>query len=76
MATINWSYLWKHAQFVLQEYSEHELVHDLNRLFARKFLEGRTRDVGLKLTKLNLRFKDFDHPQYAYTINDFNSDDK
>jgi len=58
----------------LKEYAEHELVHDLNRLFAKKYLEGRSRDVGLKMTQLNLRFKDFDHPQYAYTINDFKSD--
>ena len=55
---------------ILQEYCEHELVHDLNRLFARKFMEGREKGVGLKMTQLNLRFKDFDHPQYAYTVNE------
>ena len=53
----------------IREYIDHELVHDMNKKFARKYLEGKDRNRVIGLSKIDLRIKDVGI-QWVYTIED------
>ena len=52
----------------LQEFLQHEQVHDTNKHFARAFLEGRRMGVTVARTEIELRFKEFRRMQQVYSI--------
>eukprot|EP00095_Tigriopus_kingsejongensis_P002344 maker-scaffold868_size86715-snap-gene-0.29 protein:Tk02344 transcript:maker-scaffold868_size86715-snap-gene-0.29-mRNA-1 annotation:"nucleoside diphosphate-linked moiety x motif 6 isoform x2" len=52
----------------LTEYMEHELVHETNRFFARKFLENREKGIAISLHETLLKIKPFERRQSIYSL--------
>ncbi len=52
----------------LKEFLAHELVHDTNKHFARKFLEGREAGVAIARSEIEIKFKNFVRMQQIYSI--------
>ena len=51
------------------EYMNHDLVHETNRFFARKFLENRAKGVSIGLEEIELKIANFKRTQMVYSVN-------
>jgi len=53
----------------VQEYANHELVHDTNRHFINKYIEAKGTGTSIGLTEVELKIKDFVRRQNIYSLN-------
>ena len=59
----------------LMDYIAAENVHDVNKFFARQFLDMRTQGLSIQMTELELRIKQLVRKQQIYTVVKSSSDE-
>lgn len=52
----------------LTEYTNHSLVNDLDKFFAKKFIENRQNGLTIARSEMTLKMKDFVQHQATYAI--------
>ena len=53
----------------IEEYRNHELVHNTNRYFINQYLRCREKNIFIGLTEVQLKIKDWVRQQKIYSLN-------